>query len=73
MVKDFPTARFDIYGSGDAGPELERLIGEYGLTGKVSYSNKHFRVDAIPELVRGATLGVIPNREIVQPRATCCR
>ena len=44
-------------------PDIDQLITELGLSESVSFSNKHFRVDAIPELVRGATLGVIPNRE----------
>jgi glycosyltransferase involved in cell wall biosynthesis len=63
VAREFPRARLDIYGSGDAGPEIESMICELGLSERVYFSNKHFKVDEIPELVRGATLGVIPNRE----------
>ncbi|MBI5509816.1 MAG: glycosyltransferase family 4 protein [Deltaproteobacteria bacterium] len=63
VLPEFPQARFDIYGSGDAGLQLTKVIAELGLQASVTYSNKHFEVDAIPEMVRSATVGVIPNRD----------
>lgn len=61
--EELSDARFDIYGSGDAGPRVQALIEELGLGGCVHFSNKHFRVDEVPRLLAGASLGVVPNRD----------
>lgn len=62
VLDRYPQARFDIYGSGDFGPTLIAQIAELGLSDRVYFSNRHFNVSEIPDLIRGATLGVIPNR-----------
>ena len=38
------------------------MIGTLNLGERVRFSNTHFRVDDLPKLLEGATLGIIPNR-----------
>lgn len=61
-LQQFPQARFDIYGSGDAADEVVRLVQDLHLESNVYFANEHFRVDAIPELLNNATIGIVPNR-----------
>jgi len=57
-----PDARFEIYGSGDFASEVVSLIKFLGLEESVYFPNRFFRTEDIPKLLRGATVGVIPNR-----------
>ncbi len=63
VLADYPEARFDIFGSGDFAPQVERLVTELHLDGKVHFPNEHFRLERVPELVDGATVGIVPNRD----------
>lgn len=62
VLELYPNARFDIYGSGDAGPAIKDLILSLELEKNVYFSNSEFRGEDIPSILCGATLGVIPNR-----------
>ena len=62
VVGQCPGAHFDIYGDGDDAERVDALIREYGLSNHVYFSRKFFRVDEIPALIRGATMGIISNR-----------
>lgn len=62
VLELFPNARFDIYGSGDAGPAIRDLILSLELEKNVNFSNSDFRGQDIPRMLCGATVGVIPNR-----------
>jgi glycosyltransferase involved in cell wall biosynthesis len=55
-------ARFELYGTGDFAAEVASLIESLGLEKSVYFPNRSFRVEDIPKLLRGATIGVIPNR-----------
>ena len=57
-----PEARFELYGTGDFASEVVSLIESLGLEKSVYFPNRSFRVEDIPKLLRGATIGVIPNR-----------
>ena len=59
----YPHARFDIYGTGDAAEEIQTLIRELDLDESVSFSNSFFPVQEIPEMLKGASVGIIPNRQ----------
>jgi len=58
-----PNARFNIYGAGDFADQLEQKIQKMSLGDRIFYSKKAFRVDQIPNIVKGATLGIVPNRK----------
>jgi glycosyltransferase involved in cell wall biosynthesis len=63
VVGDFPDLCFDIYGSGDFAARVVQLIDSLDLAAHVNFTGEVFRVDSIPELVRGATVGMVPNRD----------
>ena len=52
----------DIYGSGDAIEEVRAAVKETGQEGVVSVTGEFFPVQDIPKMLKGASLGVIPNR-----------
>jgi glycosyltransferase involved in cell wall biosynthesis len=60
-----PGARFEIFGDGDAGEELEAQIKASGVEGKIDFSTKMFRVESIAQMIQGASVGIIPNRRDV--------
>jgi glycosyltransferase involved in cell wall biosynthesis len=60
-----PGARFEIFGDGDAGEELEAQIKASGVEGKIDFSRKMFRVESIAQMIQGASVGIIPNRRDV--------
>jgi glycosyltransferase involved in cell wall biosynthesis len=60
-----PGARFEIYGDGDAGDELEAAIKASGVEDRIYFSKKMFRVESIAEMIQGASVGLIPNRRDV--------
>jgi len=65
VVQKIPDAKFDIYGDGDFSDNVVRLIEELGLKQNVNFRKKFFRVEDVPSLVQGATIGIIPNRKDV--------
>ena len=60
-----PGARFEIYGDGDAGEELEAQIKGSGAEDRIDFSRKMFRVESIAQMIQGASVGIIPNRRDV--------
>jgi glycosyltransferase involved in cell wall biosynthesis len=60
-----PEARLEIYGNGDAGDELEAEIEASGEEDRICFSKKMFRVESIAQMIRGASVGLIPNRRDV--------
>jgi len=61
----WPGARFEIFGDGDAGEELEAQIAASGMGDRIHFSRKMFRVESIAEMIQGASVGLIPNRRDV--------
>lgn len=57
-----PGMRFDIYGDGDAGGEVEEEIKASGVEDRVCFSRKLFSVDNIAAMIGGASVGIVPNR-----------
>jgi glycosyltransferase involved in cell wall biosynthesis len=62
VVRHFPHARFDIMGDGDGSGAVQQKIKELRLEGNVNFSRRFFRIEEIPSIVRGASLGIVPNR-----------
>lgn len=60
-----PGARFEIFGDGDAGQELEAQIAASGLRDRIHFSRKLFRVESIAQMIQGASVGLVPNRRDV--------
>jgi|MDSW01.1.fsa_nt_gb glycosyltransferase involved in cell wall biosynthesis len=58
----FPGATFDIYGSGDAIDDVRAAVVETQQQDVVQVTGEFFPVGDIPKMLRGASLGVIPNR-----------
>ena len=58
----YPEARFDIYGAGDASEDVRAVVAELGLADCVGFEGRAFKLDDVPKLLEGATLGVVPNR-----------
>lgn len=56
-----PCARLEIYGDGDAADALEAQIGASSASSRIKFSRKMFRVEAIAQMIQGASVGVIPN------------
>jgi glycosyltransferase involved in cell wall biosynthesis len=59
----FPTATFDIIGTGDFAAKARALIADLELGEAVHFADRHFPVAEVPRLIDGATLGVVPNRD----------
>ncbi|MGH9598662.1 MAG: glycosyltransferase family 4 protein [Terracidiphilus sp.] len=57
-----PGARLEIFGDGDASDELEAQIEASGAADRISFSRKMFRVEAITEMIQGASAGIVANR-----------
>jgi glycosyltransferase involved in cell wall biosynthesis len=62
VVNDCPDTRLEIYGDGDAAEEVAEQIVVSGVSDKVYFSRKLFRVESVAEMLQGASLGIIPNR-----------
>jgi glycosyltransferase involved in cell wall biosynthesis len=60
-----PGARFEIFGDGDAGEELESQIVASGVEDRIHFSRKMFRVESIAQMIQGASVGLVPNRRDV--------
>jgi glycosyltransferase involved in cell wall biosynthesis len=61
-IDSCPGAEFEIFGDGDAGDELVTQIEASGLSDKIHFSKKMFRVESIAQMIQGASMGLIPNR-----------
>lgn len=57
-----PQARLEIYGDGDAADELQAQIAASGVAERIAFSRKMFRVEAITQMIQGASVGIICNR-----------
>jgi glycosyltransferase involved in cell wall biosynthesis len=57
-----PGARFELYGTGEFASKVLCLIESLGVEKSVYFPNRYFPATDMPMLLRGATLGVIPNR-----------
>lgn len=62
IILKYPDARFDIYGDGDFADQVMTLILNLELSQNVNFSRMFFDIGKIPALIRGATIGIIPNR-----------
>lgn len=62
VAQEHPDIRFDIYGDGDGSEEVTQMIDRMGLTERVYFPRKFFRVEDVPSLISGAIFGIIPNR-----------
>jgi len=60
-----PGAVFEIFGDGDAGEELEAQILASSAEDRIHFSKKMFRVEAVAQMIQGASVGLIPNRRDV--------
>lgn len=57
-----PGAVLEIFGDGDAGDELETQIAASGVSDRIRFHRKMFRVEQIGEMINGAGVGIICNR-----------
>lgn len=57
-----PDARLDIYGAGDAVPRLKLLARERNVADRVAFSERYLPQGEVLREVRGASVGLIPNR-----------
>ena len=61
-IKDqVPQAEFHIYGNGPSRENLENIVVELGLTGRV-FINDAMSMDRIAEIMAGTDLGIVPKR-----------
>jgi glycosyltransferase involved in cell wall biosynthesis len=60
-----PRARFEIYGTGDASEDVVQEIHTSGVQDKIHFSRMMFRVEDIAEMIRDASVGIVPNRRDV--------
>jgi L-malate glycosyltransferase len=58
LVSEYPWATFHIAGKGEQRPVLEQLIGELGLTGRVTL---HGAVADVPAFLAGLDVAVLPS------------
>jgi glycosyltransferase involved in cell wall biosynthesis len=65
---EMPGLRLDLIGDGDQRAELIALAEELGVQDRVRFSEGFVPVEALPALLRGAHLGVIPTREEISTR-----
>lgn len=64
-IPQCPNSIFEIYGAGDYANELKALIENLGLQQNVHFSNQRCSVEEIANLIQGASLGIIANRNDV--------
>jgi glycosyltransferase involved in cell wall biosynthesis len=62
VAAGLPDSRLDIYGEGDAVPQLRHRADELGLTERVLVVGQQLPHRDVLRAVRGASVGVIPNR-----------
>ena len=57
-----PQAQLEIFGDGDAASDLKAQIAASGVSDRIHFSPKMFRVESISEMIQGASVGIICNR-----------
>ncbi|MDR3724604.1 MAG: glycosyltransferase family 4 protein [Terracidiphilus sp.] len=62
IAKDYPNAKLEILGDGDAANDLEKQIEATGMQDRIYFSKRLFRVEEATEMIQGASVGLIPNR-----------
>jgi glycosyltransferase involved in cell wall biosynthesis len=62
VAAEISDSRLDIYGEGDAVPELRRQADELGLAERVFVAGQQLPHRDVLRAIRGASVGVIPNR-----------
>lgn len=62
VAQDCPGARLEIYGTGDAADDLAMQIAASPAREQIQFNNRMFRVESIAQLIRGAVVGIVPNR-----------
>ena len=58
-----PEVRLTVLGDGDHRQELLAMVAELGLEERVSFSDGFVTTSELPELIRRAGAGVVPNRD----------
>ena len=61
LAADVPDARLEIYGDGDAVPEIRRLIESFDISDRVAVSARYVPHAEVLDRVQRASVGVIPN------------
>ena len=61
IAGDVPELGLDIFGSGDAVPEIEELVDELGVSDRVRLSGRYLPHTEVLESIQQASVGVIPN------------
>ena len=66
VAQDVPDLKLEIYGDGDALPDVRRLANQLRLSEKVSFSGRFLPQRDVLARVRSAAVGVICNRPIAR-------
>jgi glycosyltransferase involved in cell wall biosynthesis len=61
LAADVPDARLEIYGDGDAVPEIRTLIERLAVSDRVAVSARYLPHAEVLERIQRASVGVIPN------------
>ena len=61
MVDHAPDVRLDVFGDGDAVPEVGALVDSLGIAGRVHLSGRYLPPVEVLQRVQLASVGVIPN------------
>lgn len=61
--QEIPGIRLTLLGAGDAQDELQLLTNELGLQDHVAFSRQLLPAAQLPQLIRQAEVGVVPNRD----------
>jgi glycosyltransferase involved in cell wall biosynthesis len=69
LARDVPGLRLEIYGDGDALPELRSRIEELGISDRVHLSGRFLPQREVLELVQSASAGVICNLPVERNKA----
>ena len=75
MVDHAPDVRLDVFGDGDAVPEVGVLVDRLGIAGRVHLSGRYLPPVEVLQRVQLASVGVIPNlpvRSIAWPFRRSC-
>jgi glycosyltransferase involved in cell wall biosynthesis len=62
-VSAMPDAHFYLYGTGDFRPELKRHVDRLNLAQRAHLSDGALPLDAMPSVLAGADIGVVPHRD----------
>lgn len=62
LREKIPEIQLIIHGRGDTLEELQSLVDELELQAHVIFSSKYLPSEALPDLIRQADVGVVPNR-----------